>query len=84
MGGVMIQNDGIRRMKVLGRLFLFGGLGSAIILGSFLLLALRFESRNLNLLTWQVDFLPLAFLVMLLGGLFWVGAWLIEGFLARR
>jgi hypothetical protein len=39
----MIQNDGIRRMKVLGRLFLFGGLGSAIILGSFLLLALRFS-----------------------------------------
>jgi hypothetical protein len=84
MGGAMVQNDGIRRMKILGRVFLFGGLGSAIILGTFLLLGLSFESRSLNLLTWEVNFLPLAFLVMLLGGLFWIGAWLIEGFLVRR
>ncbi len=72
----MVANEGVRRLRALGKLLLLGGFGSAIILAG-----------SLYLLPSQV--LPLILLVytvplMLLGAAIWIGAWVLEGFLARQ
>jgi hypothetical protein len=75
----MVANEGVRRLKLLGRLLFLGGFGSAMILGGAFLLGLR-VIRPVPLLPPML--LPFTFPLMLLGGVLWVGGWVLEGFLA--
>ena len=77
----MAAHEGIRRIKVLGRLFVLGGIGSAVILGGSLLLGAfgRVEPSASS-----VVLLPLTVPLILVGGALWILAWVLEGFLSRE
>jgi hypothetical protein len=78
-GGFMAANEGVRRVKLLAKTLFFGGVGSAIILLSSMLLA-----QYMHLSSRLPVFLPLAFLLTVLGIVLWVVGWLLEGFFMRQ
>jgi hypothetical protein len=69
----MAADEGVRRVKLLGRTMTIGGIGSAVILFAFFTI-LRGSNFGINLL-------PLVVVLGLIGGALWILGWVLEGFL---
>jgi hypothetical protein len=77
----MAAYEGIRRIKMLGKLFVFGGIGSAVILGGSLVVT---GFTRVPLIASPGILLPLTIPMILLGGALWILGWILEGFFIRE
>jgi hypothetical protein len=75
----MAADEGVRRLKLLGKLFFFGGCGSAIILLSSMMIAVALHTP-----IWVPSLLPLTFPIIAAGIVLWILGWVLEGFLTRQ
>ena len=73
----MVANEGARRIKTIGKTLALGGLASAVVL-AVCMKALKVPSLS------ATPLLPFIFLILVAGGVFWVGGWVLEGFLGSR
>ncbi len=73
----MAANEGVKRIKTIGRTLVLGGAVSALVL------AVCMEVLRVYSLA-ATPLLPLVFFLLLAGGMIWVGGWVLEGFFGAR
>jgi len=73
----MAANEGVRRIKMIGRTLAISSLASAVVL-AVCMKALKVSSLG------ATPLLPFIFLLLAAGGVFWVGGWVLEGFFGAR